>query len=194
MRHNKLLSNGTDLSSHGRTTNSWGVSAWGLMGPSPRRHYWLTGQGTKSLFWNWGINCPNERFSSCIYDIEGRRGRRQGVYLGGGGGKNVSLLLREPKNFAPALKKSGGGWGGGGGGDSDNFFFRLQIFFPKTFHNAVGVLSWRWPTAELTSKQKHTHTKKKWNHGGGGIAPPPPPVAPRLEGRTTLYQFIFNNL
>ena len=36
-----------------------------------------------------------------------------------------------------------------------------HIFFPpKNFHNGVGVLSWRWPTAELTSKKK-----KKKTHG-----------------------------
>ena len=37
------------------------------------------------------------------------------------GGKNVSLLLREPKNFAPALKNNNNNnrsAGGGGGGTS----------------------------------------------------------------------------
>ena len=58
-------------------------------------------------------------------------------------------ISREPNYFAPALKKSLSG------GDWHIFFFRLQIILRgKKIHNGVGVLSWPWPTAELTSKKK----------------------------------------
>ena len=46
------------------------------------------------------------------------QGRREGVCLGGG--QNVSLLLREPQNFA-----------GGGGGLWHIFFFSTSKIFPK---------------------------------------------------------------
>ena len=63
------------------STNSWCVSAcsggggggWvrggggGVMGPSPRRHVIDWQFRGKSLFWKWGINCPNGRFPSCIH-------------------------------------------------------------------------------------------------------------------------------
>ena len=56
-----------------------------------------------------------------------------------------------PENFA-------------GGGGLQHIFFRLQQFFPKNYHNGVGVLSsWPWLTAELTSK-----IKKIIGGGGGG--------------------------
>ena len=55
------------------------------------------------------------------YDYENdwlKSWRRQGVCLGGGGGRgncqNVQLLLREPKKCALALKKVAHGEGGGG--------------------------------------------------------------------------------
>ena len=66
---------------------------------------------------------------------------------GGGGGQNVSLLLRDAKNFAPALKKPLGG-----GGGLQHIFFRLQKLF-----NGVRVVS-SWPlTAELISKKKNIY-------------------------------------
>ena len=107
------------------------------------------------------------------------RGRGTGAPPGcllRGGGQNVSLLLREPKNFAPAR----GGGGGGGRGTRTHFFFRLQTIFQKKNHNGVGVFSWWWPTAELTSK-KNTQKQSKIMWGGGGAFPPAPPPPP-LEG------------
>ena len=103
-----------------------------------------------------------------------RTGAAPGCLLRGGG-RDVSLLLREAKNFAPALKKKVAQRGGGGGGvgDSDTFFFRLKNFFNITFHNGVGgvVSSWPWLTAELTSGKK--------NHRGAIFPLPGPPPPPR---------------
>ena len=97
-------------------------------------------------------------FPSNQFVLTLQQGRRQGVCLGGGG-QNVTLLLREPNNFAPALKKG--------------IFSPTSNIYPKNYHNGVGVLSsWPWLTAELTIKKKKK--KKK-------ILPLPPPVAPHLH-------------
>ena len=77
-----------------------------------------------------------------------RQGRRQAVCLGGGGGgncKNVSLLLREPYNFSPALKESLSGGSGGRGGGGYPYTFPpppTSKNIPHTFRNGVRVLSW----------------------------------------------------
>ena len=63
-----------------------------------------------------------------IIYVKFNQGRRQGVCLEGG--QNVSLLLREPKNFAPALKKSQRR-GGGGGGGLRHIFFDFKNFSNK---------------------------------------------------------------
>ena len=62
---------------------------------------------------------------------------------GGGGGQNVSLLLREPKQIGASPGKSRSAGGGGGGGDSDTFLSDFKIF-PTNCHNGVGVIS-SWP-------------------------------------------------
>ena len=81
-----------------------------------------------------------------LHILEVRGGTR--VFAWGGGGAKCLATAARAENFTPAQSLSAGG----GGGESASFF-RLQ--------NGIRVLSWPWPTAELTSK--------KPNHGGGGL-------------------------
>ena len=72
----------------------------------------------------------------------------------GGGGQNCQKSLS-------------GGWGG-----------TRPLFSDFNFFYGVGVLSWTWPTAELTSKKKKIYIYISKTIGGGATAPLPPPPPP----------------
>ena len=79
------------------------------------------------------------------------QGRRQGVCLGGGGGRGAKCLATAAASL-------------------ESHFFSDFNFFPKIFYG-VGVLpSWTWLTAELTSKKQ----KQKQTKITGEQSPPPP--------------------
>ena len=95
------------------------------------------------------------------------------MYEGGQNCQNVLQLLRDPKNFAPALKESLSGGGGGGGGGLRHIVFPSSTNFPNKFHYGVGVLS-----HEKKKGGGKKEKKKSWGGGGGQ------PVSRQLPTRT----------
>ena len=86
-------------------------------------------------------------------------GAAPGCLLRGGGGKMSRYCCASQKICASRGKVA---QRGGGGGGLRHIFFPTSKNSQNIFHNGVGVLSWPWPTAELTS-----NNNKKKNHRGG---------------------------
>ena len=113
-----------------------------------------------------------------------KAGAAPGCLLRGGGGQNVSLLLREPQIFAPALTKSLGG----GGGDSNKIFFPTSKNFQKIFHNGVGY--YRGHDRPLGWQAKKKEKQKRKIIGGHLPAPLPPPPSWRRHWHKVAPGFI----
>ena len=133
------------------------MSRWALRQPWK----WQSGGGGAKLLPYWG---------------RGRGGARVFDKVVGGKIAKMSRYCCASHKFLPQpwKSRSGGVGGGGGGGGGLRHIFPDFKNLSTNIHNGVGVLSWPWSTAELTTQKTNKQKQTSW----GGNLPPPPPRPP----------------